>query len=90
MKLKKTLKAVIKNLLWFVFLAIPVYLVAYVVSKLSFLISEGAYVSLPLEFAYQLYPVMELVSHTVSASISLVVAAIGLYFMGRFSKKYTD
>ncbi len=90
MKLKKTLKAVIKNLLWFAILAIPIYLVAYVVSKLSILISEGAYVSFPLEFAYQLYPLMELVSHTISASVSVVVAVIGLYFMGRFSKKYTD
>jgi len=90
MKLKKTLRAVIKNLLWFAILAIPIYLVAYVVSKLSFLISEGAYVSLPLEFAYQLYPIMELVSHTISASVSVVVAAISLYFMGRFSKKYSD
>ena len=70
MKFKKTLKAVFKNLLRFAILAIPVYLVAYVVSKLSFLISEGAYVSFPLEFAYQLYPLMELVSHTISASVS--------------------
>ncbi len=87
MKILKTLKAVIKNLLWFAFLAMPVYLVAYVVSKLSFLISEGVYVSFPLEFAYQLYPLMELVSHAVSASVSIVVAAVGLYFIDRFSKK---
>ena len=90
MKLKKTIKAVVKNLLWFAILVIPIYLVMYVVSKLSFLISEGAYVSLPLEFAYQLYPIMELVSHTISASVRVVVAAIGLYFIGHFSKKYTD
>ena len=90
MKLKKTLKAVIRNLLRFAILAIPVYLGVYVVSKLSFLISEGAYISFPLEFAYQLYPIMELLSHAISASVSVVVAAIGLYFMGRFSKKYTD
>ncbi len=90
MKLKKTLKSVIKNLSWFVFLAIPVYLVVYVVTKLSFLISDGAYVSFPLEFAYQLYPLMELVNHTVSASVSVVAALIGLHFMNRFSKKYLD
>ena len=88
MKFKKTLKAVIKNLLWFVFLAIPVYLVVYVVIKLSFLISEGSYVSFPLELAYQLYPLMELVSHIVGASVSVVVAVIGLYFINRFLKRY--
>lgn len=90
MKLKKTLKAVIKNFLRFAILVIPVYLVAYVVTKSSFLIFDGADISLPLEFAYQLYPLMELVSHTVSASVSVVVAVIGCYFIGRFSKKYTD
>lgn len=51
MKFKKTLKAVIKNLLWIILLAIPVYLVVYVVTKLFFLISDGAYISFPLELA---------------------------------------
>lgn len=86
MGLKKTLKAVINNLLRFAILAIPAYLVAYIVSKLSFLISDGAYVSFPLEFAYQLYPLMELVSHVVGASVSVVFAVIGLILINRFLK----
>lgn len=88
MKLKKILKAVIKNLLWLVFLAIPVYLVVYVITKLSFLISDGAYISFPLELSYQLYPQMELVSHVVGASVSVLVAVIGWYFIIRFLKQY--
>ena len=88
MKIKKTLKAVIKNLFWFVILAIPVYLVAYIVTKLSFLISDGADISFPLELAYQLYPLMELVSHVVGASVSVVVAVISLFFIYRFLRKY--
>ena len=87
MKLKKNLKAVSNNLLRFAILAIPAYLVAYVVSKLSFLISDGANVSFPLEFAYQLYPLMELVSHVVGASVGVVVAIIGLLFINRFLKR---
>ena len=88
MKIKKTIKAIIKNLIWFALLAIPVYLVAYIVTKLSFLINDGAEVSFPLELAYQLYPLMELVSHIVGASVSVVVAVIGLYFINRFLKRY--
>ncbi len=88
MKIKKTIRAIIRNLIWFALLVIPVYLGAYVVTKLSFLISDGAEVSFPLELAYQLYPLMELVSHAVGASVSVVVAVISLLFIYRFLKKY--
>jgi len=89
---KGTLKSIKKNLYWIPLLGAPLYFLIYLVVLSSFILYYRAYYMLPLdyplpiEYVYQTFPFMELISHMIGLLISAILTTIVAYIFNRFKK----